>query len=462
VDAKSFPKGNRTMPNRRELVEAIAEALRPVSANQLPAVCTRLGLREGTVDEAMSSKRTYVRTRLEGLPDADVVAFGSRVMVERPTLTLKKTLDLLTSDAQHSITALTRDALLDELFLMGPLEGERELIEFLKRTWPLDEMKSTDARSSNASGDIWQHMVNNDDWAWSYLYRDYLGVMGLSDGEFLHFLEQVVHPIVRKGDAQGRYVDVINRHLAADGYRLTIAKHVSGYPEFRASRVRGGVEKPVKNIIFAANGPKPEIVLDDAVSNDIRIVKNEEFCLVYDRPISPAGLYWKDLVTWWAEHTGCSDEGSTPRALYERLRDSVPAGPERMVFSTYYQEFKGLGDELPVLIPQVYLHYDPYTLRELGGNKRLPRQRMDFLLLMRDLRRVVLEIDGVQHYAEGERASPARYAEMVAEDRRLKLAGYEVYRFGGAEFAQPSDAVKQMIRSFFVALLGAAPASRIS
>ncbi|WP_224245524.1 hypothetical protein [Hyalangium gracile] len=107
------------MPNRRELVEAIAEALHPVSANQLPAVCTRLGLREGTVDEAMSSKRTYVRTRLEGLPDADVVAFGARVMVERPTLTLKKTLDLLTSDAQHSITALTRDALLDELFLMG-------------------------------------------------------------------------------------------------------------------------------------------------------------------------------------------------------------------------------------------------------------------------------------------------------------------------------------------------------
>ena len=43
----------------------------------------------------------------------------------------------------------------------------------------------------------------------------------------------------------------------------------------------------------------------------------------------------------------------------------------------------------------------------------------------------------------------------------LENAGGDAW-FGGAEFAQPSDAVKRMIRSFFVALLGAAPASRIS
>jgi len=31
------------------------------------------------------------------------------------------------------------------------------------------------------------------------------------------------------------------------------------------------------------------------------------------------------------------------------------------------------------------------------------------------------------------RRRPSRYAEMVSEDRRLRLAGYEVFRFGGAE-----------------------------
>ena len=50
--------------------------------------------------------------------------------------------------------------------------------------------------------------------------------------------------------------------------------------------------------------------------------------------------------------------------------------------------------------------------------------------------RVVIEIDGKQHYADGETASPQRYAAMVAEDRNLRLLGYEVYRFGGFELTQ--------------------------
>ena len=46
----------------------------------------------------------------------------------------------------------------------------------------------------------------------------------------------------------------------------------------------------------------------------------------------------------------------------------------------------------------------------------------------------MIEIDGKQHYANGDQASPALYSEMVSADRKLRLAGYEVYRFGGAEF----------------------------
>ncbi len=50
-----------------------------------------------------------------------------------------------------------------------------------------------------------------------------------------------------------------------------------------------------------------------------------------------------------------------------------------------------------------------------------------------DRRRVVIELHGKHHYASGEKASPQLDAQMVAEDRRLRLAGYEVYRFDGAE-----------------------------
>lgn len=112
------------------------------------------------------------------------------------------------------------------------------------------------------------------------------------------------------------------------------------------------------------------------------------------------------------------------------------------MFQGYYERYGGLlGDRLPALIPQVYLHYDPYTRRQRGDEQFLARQRMDFLLMLEQGVRIVIEIDGRQHYAVSDPQAPGhfiassqRYAEMVAEDRRLRLAGYEVYLFGGHEF----------------------------
>ena len=67
---------------------------------------------------------------------------------------------------------------------------------------------------------------------------------------------------------------------------------MSGYPIYKCINQRGGVREGIKNLIFAADGPKPEIVIEDSISNSIKIVKNEEFCLVYDRAIPSTGLLW--------------------------------------------------------------------------------------------------------------------------------------------------------------------------
>ena len=61
-----------------------------------------------------------------------------------------------------------------------------------------------------------------------------------------------------------------------------------------------GVEGELKNLIFAANGPKPRIVLRDAINNVIEIVEHADSCLIYDRPLT-AGLTWGELVAWWSE-----------------------------------------------------------------------------------------------------------------------------------------------------------------
>jgi len=225
-----------------------------------------------------------------------------------------------------------------------------------------------------------------------------------------------------------------------------------------------GVDGEMKNLIFAADGPKPRIVLADAVSNTIDIVEGADRCLVYDKPLSPVGLTWGELVGWWAQrHPASTPDHTAAQQLYLRLSRSLASGAENVLFRAYCERYgQDGGYAAPALIPQVYLHYDPYTARELqsmpGGE--LVRQRMDFLLLPSDRRRVVIEVDGRHHYTQdaytdNEKPSPRLYAEMAAEDRRIGLAGYEVFRFGAYELMQPEG--PGTARRFFTDLL-AAPA----
>lgn len=205
----------------------------------------------------------------------------------------------------------------------------------------------------------------------------------------------------------------------------------------------------MKNLIFAANGAKPKIVLTDAVNNTIDIVENADKCLVYDRPLAENGLSWRELVAWWSsEHDPTTGtERDAAHHLYNRLRASMGDNEaEQFLFADYGKRYGTLGFDQPALIPQIYLHYDPYTKRT---GATLLRQRMDFLMLLPGRRRVVLEIDGKQHYSRDDgNADPRRYAEMVAADRELTLAGYEVYRFGGQELVDRAAASTMLDRFF--------------
>lgn len=223
-----------------------------------------------------------------------------------------------------------------------------------------------------------------------------------------------------------------------------------------------GVDGEFKNLIFAAKGPKPELVFTDAVSNDVKITKNAaENCLVYARPLQAAGLAWRDLVSWWRDrHPELRDveDLEVGQALYPRLFASLASEPERTFFRTYCSLYSKTGGfDLPALIPQVYLHYDPYVAKYRTEAAPLARQRMDFLLLLPRRERVVIEVDGIEHYSvpdtsdpedrDKRKPSPRTYSEMVAEDRRLRLTGYEVFRFGGHELNRPR--ASELVLGFF-------------
>lgn len=435
---------------KREISEAIAAE----KAYGLPRLCVNYGLDDGSEDEAYRSKRSYVLKRLVGKDREFILELSKRVMEEYPTSNLEKVLNKYFTEDFFNISNITRDKILKKLNEIGKLEGKLEIVEFLDRVFNIKSMPSEEKEFDTFEYDVIRHMRCNDDWDYYYLLKEKMNLLYVSDKVFINFLEQIVHPYIRKEEDKKQYVNEINKNLAKDGYELVSHDVVSGETIYKVRKTgKGGVNGQVKNLIFASDGPKPEIIFSDLLNNDIKIVKNKEHCLIYCNPIGRAGLRWGKLVEWW-EIQGKSKDNTmnVEQSLYKRLEKSLTNEIERKIFYTYYKEFKPkLQNELPVLIPQVYLHYDPLTIKQLRGEKRLIHQRMDFLMLISDRDRIVIELDGKQHYSDGDFSSPKKYSEMVAADRKLTLNGYKIFRFGGYELKGEDNS--EIIKAFFNELL---------
>lgn len=327
------------------------------------------------------------------------------------------------------------------------LSGQRATCEVLERWFPITSPLQDFLGGSSLRDEITQHMDNNPgDWSVEYLFGR-VGAFDCSVFRFGNLLAETVHPLSLTGPEQTAAVTELNRVLARDGYELAVDSDMSGHPIYRFQRIARGVDGRPKNLIFASCGPKPEIGFADAINNDIVILSGEGNCLVYDRPVSRDGLLWSELVAWWA--TVCP--GADAAKLGARLGKSLSSDAEHKLFATYFKAFRGLlGDKLPALLPQVYLHYDPAIVRTLSHRLPIGRQRMDFLLLLPGRQRIVVEVDGKHHFSKHDRPSLPVYAEMVSADRDLRLAGYEVYRFGANELVG-KDA-ESTVTDFFVRL----------
>lgn len=409
-----------------------------MSAPALPAACVALGLRDGDSAEAMGSKRKYVRSRITTFKGPELLALAQRVVGEYGAADLADYLSELTTHADHRITDLTRRAVLAELVSVEELFGDLPVWDGVAVLCP--DLERPAKYSTNFAAtlrdDIQRHYVKDNDLNNAELL-EVCGALTCSQQRFVDMLEKVVDPVCRRGPEQERLVQALNKLLIADGFALVVVGEVSRHPQYGVRRAGGGVAGTPKNLIFAAINCKPDLYFADAINNDVAIA-NDSDALIYDRALSDGGLRWDALVDWWREWERIEEASDARKGLFRRLRAAVHAAQspgEVAIFEAYYAHFsRSLGAQLPALIPQVYLHYDLRTASERGASRVLPRQRMDFLLLLGHGARVVVEVDGRHHFANGEAASPSRYAEMAAEDRRLRLQGYEVYRFGAAEF----------------------------
>ena len=402
------------------IVESIAAVLSSEKAYKIPVVCKKYNLGDGEDYSSPGSKYKYLESILLEKNTDFNINLAKQIIEDYRSDSVGKALNPFFDGKFYKLSELTRKDLLSDLYEIGDINGKLSIDEFLEKC-ELQYIKQTEnifldylfgAKSHETEKQInLNELLKN-----SNLHE-------CLDERFFLFLEQIVHPYVRTDVDSKKYISIINGHLKKDNLQLLPVSEISGEQVFRVLQ-NSGIQDSVKNLIFAANGYKPEIVLDDALSNRIKIVKNSEYCLIYDKPIKTSGLLWVDLVEWWADLNKKERNKETAKELNDRLLNSLDSKPEQILFKTYYKIYsQELKRKLPALIPQVYLHYDPYSIKKYGIQYLL-RQRMDFLFVLSNSTRIVIEVDGKQHYSDDNISSPKKYAEMVSLDRDLKLLGY--------------------------------------
>lgn len=297
-------------------------------------------------------------------------------------------------------------------------------------------------------GEVRQHFIRHpEDWSVEELF-DQIGAFTSSDYRFALFIESLASSEIRPEEGSQRgFVAAVNEGLKGSGIELREVGLEGGFPIFKFESTTRVIGRP-KTVIFASL-KKPDIRFTDLINSDIEALDEAGDVLAFDRSIPEKGLLWRDLQTWWSEKKGLSDS-EAKKDLYNRLFRSLPSNSptQRLIFDTYYRTFAPKVHQLPVLLPEVWLNWDPLSLRERGENA-LAFQRVDFLMFFSPATRVIIEADGRQHYAnENGSVNPEAYAKLARMNREVRLAGYEIFRFGNAEL-HDSKIGRAIVADFF-------------
>ena len=140
-------------------------------------------------------------------------------------------------EQKNRITDITRRSISDEMILSSLwYHGSLTEPDFLARLFDLHNLPSKDHRYRNAYEDIYQHMVNNTDWDYDWLYNDTrINLSYCDDNTYLKFLELTLHPRVRQDETEiHKLVEIYNKHLEKDGFEVFVSSEISGKPIFAA------------------------------------------------------------------------------------------------------------------------------------------------------------------------------------------------------------------------------------
>jgi hypothetical protein len=150
----------------------------------------------------------------------------------------------------RAVTEVTRRNIFDDLTETNFIWwGRLSVTKFLSRIYDLRARPTSDPRSRQfptALEDVRQHCESNDDFPpeWIY-YDDRFELLHGPDALLFKFLEQTAHPEVQR-DAKKvtQFVDICNRHLAADGWIMVKGGEISGKPTYDVQPLKAQQSSP--------------------------------------------------------------------------------------------------------------------------------------------------------------------------------------------------------------------------
>ena len=149
----------------------------------------------------MNSKRVYVLSGLNKLPDDDIWKLARRMVKEFENTEMIKTMEPYLADTELVFSFVTRRRIVDFLASLSDMEGKMQLSEFLSLI--LDMSENSDVFIGTTVGEEIMPAVKYDKtMSYRELLINWLEFEYLPDQIFVKFLECLVKPEVGEGDEQ--------------------------------------------------------------------------------------------------------------------------------------------------------------------------------------------------------------------------------------------------------------------
>lgn len=315
-----------------KLRDSLASAISNYSAYNVPDLCARIGLSEGEEREAFNGKYRYAQRRLSKLRPDQVMDVAREFLTEQDSFEVAELVSKIDEFDRTHVSELTRRRIVGSL--EWPLTSEIDLMEFIRKVWPIQEIPSPYqgefGSESNLEDEIFRHVIRNEDWSIQELLEN-LGVIKCSQKQFFKFLTELVDPIAQHSEVQSKLVTLINEQLRLDGYELSVKRLMSGSPLYHVTTSRIGA--PSDNDISAALQEfNPDRVWDRWEAARERRGKDPEGAITLARTLL------EDVCKWILHEENAEfDEKDDLPKLYKKLANALNLAPDQHTEKSFKQ-----------------------------------------------------------------------------------------------------------------------------